>query len=207
MSLDYRYPLHGEPFHPSSILHNRTTTPTAISTSQSNIIIQMATAQAPRPARPAARHYLTDTSVPKATDRRPVPVSGSSNMNLNLASNNPFRRAISPNPSGFPLAPAQFRGPPPTNGAVNNENRPPPPRQNTNPFLDNYQVPAYPVAIPSQNAQRSPGKPIQPPSHGMSTSPRKNNFGSNVPVEAMVCCFQCFWQSCLWVETSSFAMH
>jgi len=159
----------------------------------------MATAQAPRPARPAARHYFTDTSVPQAAERRPVPVSGSNNMNLNLASNNPFRRAVSPSPSGFPLAPTQFR-PPPTNNTVNNENRPPPPRQNTNPFLDNYQVPAYPVAISSQDAQRSPAKPIQPPPYSLSTSPRKNNFGSSVPTEAMVCCFQCFWQSCLWVK-------
>lgn len=161
----------------------------------------MASAQAPRPVRPVARHYLTDTSVPTAIERRPVPVSGPSNMNINLASNNPFRRAVSPNPTGFPLAPTQFR-PPPQNGHVNNENRPPPPRSNTNPFLDNYQVPAYPVAVPSQQPPRSPAKLIPPPPYSMSTSPKKNNFGSSVPIEAMVCCFQCFWQSCHWVENS-----
>lgn len=159
----------------------------------------MAAAQGPRPARPVARHYLTDTSLPTiATERRPVPVAAPININMTLASNNPFRRDISPNPTAYPLQPTQYRQP--SNGVINNENRPLPPRQNTNPFLNNYQVPAYPVNIPSQSAPRSPSKAVAPPPYSMSTSPKKHQFGSSVPIEAMVCCFQCLLGCGVWVE-------
>lgn len=142
-------------------------------------IHNMATTQEQR-QRPTARHYLTDSAVP-LVERRPVPAQ---NMNLNLSSNNPFRRQVSPshaNPS------QSYNAPPlkPSGYVDNNENRPPP--RSTNPFLDNYVAPSYPVSIPSQNAQRSPSRPMPPPGYSLSSSPKKPAFGSSVPTQMMVC--------------------
>jgi len=146
----------------------------------------MTTMQGQRPARPAARHYMTDTSV-VLVDRRPVPAPNN-NLNISLSSNNPFRRGVSPNTSATAKGPAP--APPTTNGAfINNENEP---FRSTNPFLDNYQAPSYPISIPAQNARQSPSR--QMPAHGysQSASPKKAGFHvSGAPPTKMMVCLPC----------------
>lgn len=154
-------------------------------------IHDMATMQDPRPNRPIPRHHLTDSAVP-LVERHPAPAQ------LNLSSNNPFRRAVSPNTAANSSQPYNepYNAPlPKSNGYIdnnNNENRPPP--RSTNPFLDNYVAPSYPISIPSQNAQRSPTRPMPPPGYSLSASPKKPAFGSSVPTQMMVC-LSCFSRS------------
>ena len=141
----------------------------------------MTTMHGQRPARPAARHYMTDTSV-VLVDRRPVPAPNN-NLNISLSSNNPFRRGVSPNTAAKGPAPA----PPTANGAfVNNENEP---FRSTNPFLDNYQAPSYPISIPSQDARQSPSRQMPPHGYSQSASPKKPGFhvSGAVPTKMMVC--------------------
>ena len=138
--------------------------------------------QGQRLARPAPRHYMTDTAV-VLVDRRPVPAPNN-NLNISLSSNNPFRRGVSPNISAVAKGPAP--APPTTHGAfINNENEP---FRSTNPFLDNYQAPSYPISIPAQNARQSPSRQIPAHGYSQSASPKKPGFhvSGAAPTKMMV---------------------
>lgn len=86
------------------------------------------------------------TQTDTCKERRPSPAGG---MNLNLSSNNPFRRAASPSSPSL-TSPTLS---PPVNSTAN--------RMSTNPFLDNYQPPPR-TTLQTQPHQSPPKQPLDP---------------------------------------------